>query len=58
MNQDGTVDGSDAQSIDNDAFNFISGYVTTDVTGDDNVDGSDGAVADNNAANFISKITP
>ncbi|MBK6875330.1 MAG: hypothetical protein IPG99_02375 [Ignavibacteria bacterium] len=58
VNQDGTVDGSDAQSIDNDAFNFISGYVTTDVTGDDNVDGSDGAVADNNAANFISKITP
>ena len=58
VNQDGTVDATDAGAIDNDAFNFISGYVNTDITGDDNVDATDAAIADNNAYNFVGKVTP
>ncbi len=58
VNQDGAVDGTDYSSVDNDAFNFISGYVATDVTGDNTVDASDAAIVDNNAFNFIGRITP
>ena len=58
VNQDGTVDATDVSTIDNDASNFVSGYVVTDLTGDDFVDGTDFAIADNNAANFVGAITP
>ena len=58
VNQDGTVDATDVSTIDNDASNFISGYVMTDLTGDDFVDGTDFAIADNNAANFVSVVRP
>jgi len=58
VNQDGVVDGSDAALIDNDAFNFVTGYEVTDLTGDLVTDGSDALIADNNAYNFVSKITP
>ncbi|MDQ3021534.1 MAG: hypothetical protein M3R36_13335 [Bacteroidota bacterium] len=58
VNRDGTVDLSDLSSIDNDAYNFVSGYVVTDLTGDGTTDISDAAIADNNASNFVSKITP
>jgi hypothetical protein len=58
VNQDGTVDATDVSTIDNDASNFVSGYVVTDLTGDDFVDGTDFAIADNNAANFVGVITP
>lgn len=58
VNQDGAVDATDVQSIDNDASNFVSGYVRTDLNGDGFVDGSDFTIGDNNAANFVGKITP
>lgn len=58
VNTDGTIDVSDLGLIDNDASNFISGYVDTDVNGDNFVDVSDLTIADNNVINFISKITP
>jgi hypothetical protein len=58
VNQDGTIDATDLSAIDNDAANFIGGYVATDLTGDEFVDGTDFAIADNNAANFISVISP
>ena len=58
VNQDGTVDATDVSTIDNDASNFISGYVVTDLTGDEFVDGTDFAIADNNAANFVSVVSP
>ncbi|MBX7043539.1 MAG: fibronectin type III domain-containing protein [Ignavibacteria bacterium] len=57
-NQDGTVDGADISLIDNDAFNFVSGYVPTDLNGDDSVDGSDISFADNNAFNFVGVLRP
>jgi hypothetical protein len=58
INQDGTVDATDVSTIDNDASNFVSGYVVTDLTGDEFVDGTDFAIADNNAANFVSVVRP
>jgi len=58
VNHDGSIDGSDLSSIDNDASNFLSGYVVTDLNGDGIVDGSDLLIADNNASNFVTKLTP
>jgi len=58
VNQDGIVDGTDAAAIDNDAYNFVTGYAVSDLTGDEVVDGSDAAIADNNVSNFVGKITP
>jgi len=58
VNQDGIIDATDNASIDNDATNFVTGYVNTDLTGDYVVDASDAAIADNNAYNFVTKITP
>ncbi|MDQ3021641.1 MAG: SBBP repeat-containing protein [Bacteroidota bacterium] len=58
VNQDGSIDLTDGSSVDNDAGNFIVGYVKTDVTGDNFVDVSDLTIVDNNAYNFVSKITP
>ena len=57
-NKDGVIDVSDAGLVDNDAANFISGYVLTDINGDFTVDLSDAVFTDNNSAEFISKITP
>jgi hypothetical protein len=58
VNQDATVDATDVSMIDNDAQNFVNGYVVTDLTGDNFVDGTDFAIADNNASNFVSVIRP
>ena len=58
VNQDGIVDGNDASDIDNDAYNFITGYVSTDLTGDNIIDASDASIVDNNTKNFVGKITP
>ena len=58
VNQDGTIDLSDGSLIDNDAFNFASGYLPTDVNGDQVTDLADAVFADNNAFNFVGKITP
>jgi len=58
INQDGTVDATDVSTIDNDAANFVGGYVVTDLTGDNFVDGTDFAIADNSAANFVSVVRP
>ena len=57
-NQDGTIDASDLSETDNDAFNSASGYVRTDVTGDDFVDAGDVSIVDNNAFNSVSAVTP
>jgi hypothetical protein len=58
VNKDGTVDLSDLSLIDNDAYNFVSGYVTADLTGDNFVDLADLSIADNNAFNFVSLVRP
>lgn len=58
VNQDGVVDVTDYSITDNDAANFVSGYVVTDVNGDEVVDVADLGYCDNNAANFVGAITP
>lgn len=58
VNRDNAVDLTDLAAIDNDVFNFASGFLVTDVTGDGTVDLSDLAVTDNNAFNFVSMISP
>jgi photosystem II stability/assembly factor-like uncharacterized protein len=58
VNQDEVVDGSDLSLIDNDGFNFVSGYVATDCNGDNFTDASDAAIADNNAFNTVTVAKP
>ncbi len=58
VNQDGFVDASDGSAVDNDAFNFVSGYVSTDVNNDGFVDATDGAYVENNAFNFVGVVRP
>jgi hypothetical protein len=58
VNQDGFIDGTDNTLIDNDAFNFLSGYLSTDLTGDEFVDATDFAIADNNANSFVGSVVP
>ncbi|HRB00477.1 MAG TPA: hypothetical protein PK294_08590, partial [Ignavibacteria bacterium] len=49
---------ADLSQIDNDAFNFNSGYLSTDVNGDAFIDLADYALTDNNASNFVGAIVP
>ncbi|MBS1517990.1 MAG: hypothetical protein JSS91_07875 [Bacteroidetes bacterium] len=58
VDQEGTVDLSDGSLIDNDAYNFETGYRATDVNGDEVTDLGDAVFADNNGFNFVGKITP
>lgn len=58
VNQDLTVDGSDLSIIENDAENFLTGYIVSDLNGDNNVDGTDALIAENNALNFIGAMLP
>ncbi|MBV6478409.1 MAG: hypothetical protein HGGPFJEG_01164 [Ignavibacteria bacterium] len=58
VDQNGSVEAFDLSSIDNDAANFVTGYVINDVTGDDIVDAVDAALTDNNASNFVSASLP
>jgi hypothetical protein len=58
VNQDGAVDLSDLSLIDNDAYNFVSGYKKTDLNGDNFTDLSDYTIADNNSYNFVSVVKP
>ena len=57
-NQDRTKDASDVSDADNDLYNSLSGYVNTDVTGDNFVDAGDVSIVYNNAFNAVSVVTP
>lgn len=56
--KNGLVDLNDILTAYNDASNFTSGYVVSDVTGDRLVDLSDIVLVYNNSSAFVSKITP
>ncbi len=58
VNQDGSINVLDLGLVDNDAGNFVTGYVNTDVNGDRAVNALDLGITDNNAFNFVSKVTP
>lgn len=58
VNKDNVIDLTDGSDIDNDASNFISGYVRTDVNNDLVVDLTDASYSDNNAYNFVAVVAP
>lgn len=58
VNQDGFIELSDGALIDNDAVNFVNGYIRTDLNGDNFTDLSDGEICDNNSFNYVSVIRP
>lgn len=52
------IDITDQGAIDNDLFNFIAGYVVTDLNGDGVVDIVDQSIMNNNIFGFISSVHP
>lgn len=58
VNQDGTINSSDLSIIYNDALNYSSGYLISDITGDNFVDIQDLVICDNNNFNSIAKSSP
>ena len=50
--------GDDLAIIDNDAYNSLSGYVISDLNGDNFVDGTDLVIVDNNALKFVTIVRP
>ncbi len=58
INQDGFVDLADVTDIYNDANNFVTGYVKTDVTGNSITDLNDVLLAMNNTGNFVKVFKP
>jgi hypothetical protein len=58
VDQNSFVDGVDLSLVDNDAMNFQTGHLPTDINGDGTVDATDLSLVDNNAMNFIGVIRP
>lgn len=58
VNQDGIVDASDNAIIDNDSYNFVTGYVDSDLTGDGLTDLADLLIAENNSYRIITVSSP
>ncbi len=56
--KDGSVDLFDVIQIYNDAQNFLTGYVQSDVNGNLTVDLTDELIAYNNSINFVSLLRP
>jgi hypothetical protein len=58
LTQDGSIDTGDMVSVDNDSYNYMTGYLNSDTNGDGVIDTGDMVIVDNNAGNYISTITP
>ncbi len=58
VNQSGSVDLTDIAAVYNGSVNFLTGYVVTDVTGDNVVDLTDITLVYNNSANFVARVIP
>jgi hypothetical protein len=58
VTQDGTIDTGDMAMIDNDASNYLTGYLVSDTNGDGSIDTGDMVTVDNNSNNYVSSITP
>jgi len=58
VNQDGVLDTSDMSDVDNDAANYVGGYVSTDADGSGGVDTGDMTIVDNNSSNYVGSILP
>ncbi len=58
VNLDGIIDATDVSEVDNDAGASLSGYIRTDLTGDNFADADDISIADNNSFKSVSTIKP
>jgi len=58
VNQDGFIDTQDFIGVDNDSYNYRSGYLVTDVDGNGFIDTNDYIYIDNNNYNYIGTIHP
>lgn len=58
VNQDGSIDTGDMLPVDNDSFNYSSGYLSSDVNGDGLTDTGDMIYVDNNSAIYIGSMHP
>jgi hypothetical protein len=58
VNQDGAIDSGDFTPVDNDASNYVSGYLATDINGDGAIDSGDFTSIDNNGLNYIGSAHP
>ena len=58
VDQSGFVDNNDLLLVDNDAFNYRTGYAVTDVDGNLFVDFHDLLIVDNNAFNYVGIRSP
>ncbi len=58
IDQNGFIDNNDLLLIDNDAYNFSSGYLATDLDGNQFIDNNDLLICDNNAFNFTGTQNP
>jgi endonuclease G len=58
INQDGFVNFSDYNLVNNDCYNLVSGYVITDLTGDLYTNFSDYNIVNNNSYGLVSKNVP
>lgn len=58
LNQDGVIDAWDISQVENAAIHGITGYVNSDITGDDFVDSSDLAIVENNSSLYVSVVSP
>jgi hypothetical protein len=52
------IDGTDGVLIDNDVRLYRSGYVQTDLSGNNDVDISDMVILERNIMKFVSEIQP
>ncbi|MBK8550213.1 MAG: hypothetical protein IPL53_03810 [Ignavibacteria bacterium] len=58
VTQNGFIDLTDVIEINNNATNFVTGYVATDANGNSIVDLTDVLIAYNNSINFVTRKTP
>jgi hypothetical protein len=58
VNQDRMIDGTDGVLIDNDVQLYRSGYLQTDLSGNNDVDISDMVILERNIQRFVSEVMP
>ncbi len=58
VDQTGFIDNNDLLFVDNDAFNFMTGFRITDINGSGFVDNIDLLIVDNNAYNYVGIQSP
>ncbi|MBK9334701.1 MAG: right-handed parallel beta-helix repeat-containing protein [Ignavibacteria bacterium] len=58
VNQDGVIELNDEVLVDNDVYNFETGYVSTDLNGDQVVDSQDQDIVGRNSINTIIIVKP